>query len=221
MSSVKSISAANAVPTDLAAKLGSGGIKEILEIMWIGFHDLRRENIITASFGENRITQEWYIRVSKRWYSKNRAARMKIHITPITQYADDTMAISSRNSPTIDFCFRAWNIADGYFGAECKLLKENDDKKAKRYVETGVKNFISGRYGSSSSVSSMIGYILSGDIFEHVKALEAEIQTTAPKQNLSRELLVTDPQYKTKHMRKCDHQIITLHHLFFEFIASA
>jgi hypothetical protein len=129
------------------------------------------------------------------------------------------MAKSKRKSPSIDFCFRAWNSNDGYFGAECKNLYEKRLDKKRRYVETGVKHFISGYYASKSSVSAMIGYILSGDVSDAVSSLTPLIADTKPIQNLTREMLNPNPQYKSSHIRTSDNQKILLHHLFFDFVA--
>lgn len=219
MSSIKSISASNIIPVDIARRLGSGGLKEILEVMWLAFHDLQADSIDFTQDDEDDITQEWFIKLCDRWTRDNRAARVVLSLTPINQYADDTMAQTRGRSPTIDFCFRAWNKNDGYFGAECKNLYAGNHAKSKRYVEKGVKHFISGYYGSKSSVSAMIGYVLLGTVPEIVNELLPIMNDTCPTQNLSRELLVPEPQYKSLHERTTDHQQITVHHLFFQFVA--
>lgn len=219
MSSIRNISASNIVPSDIARRLGSGGLKEILEVMWLAYHDLKSDGIISANYDEDEITQEWFIRLYHRWTSDNRAARVNISLTPINQYTDDTMAKPRGKSPTIDFCFRAWNKDDGYFGAECKNLYVGNHAKSKRYVEKGVKHFISGYYSSKSSVSAMIGYVLLGTVPEIVNELLPIINDTDPTQNLGRELMVMDPQYKSIHTRTSDHQKITVHHLFFRFVS--
>ena len=85
------------------------------------------------------------------------------------------------------------------------------------YVDTGVQNYTSGRYGSQSSESSIIGYVLSGKIPEIVAELISKIATISPNSNLSRELRYADPQYASRHKRSTDGNEITLHHLFFDF----
>lgn len=205
------------MPIDLAKKLGKSGIIEVISVMWDGYHDIFSECIITPDMQENTITQEWFIRVSSRWNKENRAARIRLSLTPVTQYEDDTLAKPIGQPPTIDFCFRAWNRHDGYFGAECKNLFAHDQKHIKRYVATGVDNYISGRYGSKSTASAMIGYVLSGRISEIIEELRTEIAKEKPHLNLQREMYSEDPQYKSMHYRVLDGQFITLHHLFFNF----
>jgi hypothetical protein len=218
MSSVKDITTSNLMPIDLAKRLGANGIVEILTVFWQGYKDLRDESIITVTMQENEITQEWFIRISKRWNAENRAAIIGLDLIPIPQYEDDTLAKKRGSRPTIDFCFRTWSKSDGYFGAECKNLYENSPTYTKRYVDTGVKHYISGRYGSNSTTSSMIGYVLSGKIPAIVTALKKELQSTTPCMNLIRDMINPNvPQYKSNHLRTLDNAIITLYHLFFDF----
>lgn len=124
---------------------------------------------------------------------------------------------SSIQQNSIDFCFRDWDTSNSYFGAECKNLYNGRKDKIQRYIETGVMNYTSGRYGSQSSESALVGYVLSGEISEIVTELISEIATVSPVSNLSRELRYTEPQYASRHKRFTDKSEITLHHLFFDF----
>ena len=200
MSSIRNITASSAVPDDLAKRLGPAGINEILLTLWQGYHDMIADTSITITENteEDDITQEWYGKISLRWTGENRATILRINsIGPVHQYQDPTL--------------------NSYFGAECKNLYNHKKDKIKRYVETGVKNYISGRYGSQSSESSIIGYVLSGKIPEIVNELVSEIAKVTPVSNLSRELRYMEPQYSSQHMRNLDNQEITIHHLFFDF----
>lgn len=220
MSSIRNITPSNIVPVDLANLLGLSGVSIILETFWLAYHDLKADGIISPDYAENMITQEWVIKVTNRWFRENRASRINVYLIPQNQHEDDTMAKSKRKSPSIDFCFRAWNPSEGYFGAECKNLYNNKPDKKRRYVDTGVKHFVSGYYASKSTVSAMIGYILSGDISDAVNCLNPLIAETKPVQNLTREMMVSDPQYKSCHVRTNDSKEIILHHLFFDFVTS-
>jgi len=220
LSSIRNITASTAVPDDLARRLGSSGVYEILLTLWQGYYDLKADPNITISktTQEDDITLEWYGKISQRWADKNRATTLKMYnIGPVYQYPDSTLKKGHGYKPTIDFCFRDWNTSNSYFGAECKNLYNHKMDKIKRYVDTGVKNYTSGRYGSQSSESSIVGYVLSGKIPEIVTELIAEIATVAPISNLSRELRFKEPQYASKHKRSTDESEITLHHLFFDF----
>lgn len=220
MSSIRNITASSVVPDDLAKRLGPSGVNEILSILWQGYHDLIADTSITITENaeEDDITQEWYGKISQRWSSENRATSLRINsIGPVHQYQDSTLRKDRGYKPTIDFCFRDWDTSNSYFGAECKNLYDHKKDKIKRYVETGVNNYTSGRYGSQSSESSIVGYVLSGKISEIVAELVSEIATVAPVSNLSRELRYSEPQYVSQHKRSTDASEIKLHHLFFDF----
>ena len=220
MSSIRNITASSVVPDDLAKRLGPSGVNEILMTLWQGDYDLISDPaiLITATTEEDDITQEWFGKISQCWAKKNRATIIGINnIGPVHQYQDATLKKGRGHKPTIDFCFRDWDTSNSYFGAECKNLYDQRKDKIKRYVETGVKNYISGRYGSQSSEASIVGYVLSGKISTIVTELITGIATVKPVSNLSRELRFQDPQYYSRHIRLMDNNEITLHHLFFDF----
>lgn len=219
MSSIRNVSAATPMPVDLAEKLGAGGVAELLSVLWRGYDELCKANCITPDMAENTITQEWALRVQAIWYRVDRAARLNIVLEPAKQHEDYTLAKVKGSPPTIDFCFRSWDLNASYFGAECKNLYDHDKAHIERYVKTGVCNYTSGRYGSKSSVSSLVGYVLSGEISEIVDELRNEVAKTSPRLNISRDVGSTDPQYKSEHLRTLDGEIITIYHLFFDFTA--
>lgn len=224
MSSIRNITSSSTVPDDLAKRLGPAGVNEILLTLWKGYNDLITDTsvIINENTEEDDITQEWYGKISQRWTNENRATTLKINsIGPVHQYQDPTLKKKRGYKPTIDFCFRDWDTSNSYFGAECKNLYKNKKDKIKRYVDTGVKNYTTGRYGSQSSESSIVGYVLSGKIPDIVTELISEIAKTSPASNLSRELRYLEPQYASKHERTMDRKEITLHHLFFDFTHEA
>lgn len=220
MSSIRNITASSAVPDDLAKRLGPSGVNEILLTLWNGYYDLIADASITISetAEEDDITLEWYGKILQRWTNKNRATALRINnIGPVHQYPDPTLKKNRGYKPTIDFCFRDWDTTNSYFGAECKNLYNHRKDKIKRYVDTGIKNYTLGRYGSQSSEASIVGYVLSGEISEIVAELIAEISMVKPISNLSRELRFNGPQYVSQHKRATDKSTITLHHLFFDF----
>lgn len=221
VSSIKNIVASNAVSPDLAKKIGISGVNEILLVFWKSYDDIKndQEIIITPLTEEDEITQIWYQKLVKRWDSRNRATSVALNqVIPYHQYSDNTLKKRKGcKAPTIDFCFKDWDTANSYFGAECKNLYENKPDKIIRYVETGVNNYISGRYGSQSSEGSIIGYVLSGDIATLVDELTNELQNSTPIMNLIRNMSISNPQYKTQHIRCLDNSKIVLHHLFFDF----
>lgn len=223
MSSIRSITSSTPMPPDLAKKIGVGGVNEILSVFWKGYQELKSESsfVVNSSSEEDDITQKWYEKVLGIWDSRNRATSIALNgLQPIHQYADNTMKKrKGSKAPTIDFCFKDWSTDNSYFGAEAKNLYKSRADKIERYVSTGVDNFTTGRYGSQSSESSIIGYVLSGKIPDIVNELKVEMAKGSPVANLARSTSA-NPQYKSCHKRTLDNQEITLHHLFFDFVSA-
>lgn len=223
MSSIRNITSSTPMPPDLAKRIGVSGVNEIMGVFWKGYRELKSDAsfVVNASTEEDDITQKWYEKVVGIWDSRNRTTSIALNgLCPIYQYADNTMKKrKGSKSPTIDFCFKDWTTNNSYFGAEAKNLYESRPEKIKRYVSTGVDHYTTGRYGSQSSESSIIGYVLSGNISDIVGALKVEMAKGTPISNLARTSNV-DPQYKSCHKRTLDNQEITLHHLFFDFVSA-
>lgn len=223
MSSIRNITFSMPMPPDLAKKIGVGGVNEILSVFWKGYQELKSESsfVVNSSSEEDDITQKWYEKVLGIWDSRNRATSIALNgLQPIHQYADNTMKKrKGSKAPTIDFCFKDWSTDNSYFGAEAKNLYKSRADKIERYVSTGVDNFTTGRYGSQSSESSIIGYVLSGKIPDIVNELKVEMAKGSPVANLARSTSA-NPQYKSSHLRTIDNQEITLHHLFFDFVSA-
>ena len=223
MSSIRNITSSTPMPPDLAKKIGVGGVNEILDVFWKGYQELKSDTsfVTRTSSAEDDITQKWYEKILGIWDSRNRATSIALNgLRPIHQYGDNTMKKrKGAKAPTIDFCFKDWSTDNSYFGAEAKNLYESRLDKIERYVSTGVNNYTTGRYGSQSSESSLIGYVLSGKIPDIVSELRVEIAKGKPVANLARSTSA-NPQYKSSHLRTIDSQEITLHHLFFDFVSA-
>ncbi len=223
MSSIRNITSSTPMPPDLAKKIGVGGVNEILDVFWKGYSELKSDAsfVVNESSEEDDITQKWCEKIVGIWDSRNRATSIALNdLRPFHQYADNTMKKRrGSKAPTIDFCFKDWSTDNSYFGAEAKNLYESRSDKIERYVSTGVDNYTTGRYGSQSSESSIIGYVLSGKISDIVNELRVEMAKGKPTANLAR-TTSTNPQYKSVHLRTFDSQEITLHHLFFNFVSA-
>lgn len=223
MGSIRNIAASTPMPNDLAQKIGVHGVNEILDVLWQAYHALINDPSvkIDETTNEDDITQLWFAKVLLLWDGRNRATSVTLNrLIPMHQYADTTMRTRpGTKAPTIDFCFKDWSTTNSYFGAEAKNLYKDKADKIKRYVETGVKNYTSGRYGSQSSESSIIGYVLSGRIPDIVDKLRIEMLKVHPSSNLTRIMTKSDPEYQSRHFRTLDKKDIILHHLFFDFVA--
>lgn len=220
MSSVRDMTFSTSVPDDLARRLRPSGVREIVKVLWDSYHLLRDD--ARTSYGRNTdedlITQEWYAKIACIWSNKNRATCIRMaHFGPMHQYGDPTLKKKRGKMPTIDFCFRDWDTSNSYFGIECKKLYDKNANLLKRYVETGVNNYITGRYGSCSTESCVAGYVLSGAIDEEANALAPYLNATAPVKPFSRNYSSMNPEYLSQHVRQLDGAVIKLRHLFLDF----
>src|SRR5262249_16950948 len=129
------------------------------------------------------------------------------------------------NSPRIDVKYSVWssNIEIDYY-MEAKNLAENNWKKQstntsvnasslrKRYINTGIGNFSSGRYPNGC----ILGYVMEGKLSNIVKLLN---QILASNQR-SEEKLVNDRTYNVPYHYISKHNktsMPTLKHLMLDF----
>ena len=216
--SISKIVSSPTVPKDLASELGPEGVREILEIFWISYHDMMRAGYtVEEGKHEDEITEDWYGYIEKRWFCKNRATVIKLPLYPAAQHIDKTRAKPKGQPPKIDFCFRAWKPDERYFGAECKNLVEGDTYLNKRYMDTGVGHYVSGRYGSSSFENALVGYVLKGDMSNIINTLGEKMKEMDGTEGLSRDFSYIDPHYFSRHIRASDGERIKIDHLFFDF----
>lgn len=206
------------VPTDLASELGPQGVREILEVLWLSYHDMvLQKHAFDLTSREDNITEIWAVYVQRRWYKENRALEMNVVLDPVMQHLDDTKAKAIGQSPRIDYCFRALDPDKRYFGIECKNLAVKKNKLYDRYVETGIGNYSSGRYGSTSTENALIGYVLQGDIYEVVEKLNKKVEKDISTLDvLNRDFSFLDSHYHSRHTRVLDGKAILLDHLFFD-----
>lgn len=216
--SLEKIISSPTVPKDLANELGPEGLREILEILWLSYHDMiKAAYTIEEGQVEDEITEDWFGFIQQRWFGKNRATVIKLRLYPITQRTDKTMAKPRGQAPKIDFCFRTWRPDDRYFGVECKNLIEGDTYLNKRYIDTGVGNYVSGRYGATSAENALVGYVLEGDLPKIIKTLGEKIKEMGGTKDFTRDISFIDPHYLSRHIRISDGKEIKIDHLFFDF----
>ena len=69
------------MPYDLAKMIGCGGVKEILDVLWEGYHALKNDIsfVVDLSSEEDDITQKWYEKIVVIWCSRNRATSVSLY----------------------------------------------------------------------------------------------------------------------------------------------
>jgi hypothetical protein len=131
-------------------------------------------------------------------------------------------------APRIDIKISGgWVQEDVYYGLEAKILVETDWKKRsasyllKRYINTGIGNFINGRYSQGMPKGCLIGYVLHGSASE----IALKINTLILSDGQSKEGIVKSASisycpdyYQSRHIRTTDKKKIELQHVFLTFV---
>ncbi|HMT74851.1 MAG TPA: hypothetical protein PKA77_12345 [Chitinophagaceae bacterium] len=144
---------------------------------------------------ENNITAQ-LVGLMKR---NPKRSSLRIHLDRENYLDSDEIYAGLENadeSPRIDIKYTTWNAKEEVeFFMEAKNLAENDWQKAngatvnakalrKRYIETGIFNFTSGRYLNGC----LIGYVLEGSVMKVANLINQElIQAKRPNETLNKQ----------------------------------
>ena len=207
---------AASVPKDLAKRLGNQGIRKLLMLLTRAYRDLYDRQWVKADSPEDRITEEWFIHIQKRWKSDDACG-----LIPVPQKGDCTKAKSRGRPPTIDFCFRDEFYGESYFGAECKLLDQGCKSHLAAYLDMdeGIGRFISGRYAAATGAGAMVGYVRQGDCKVVADDLASGIKDLngAPSLSRSAPLPDFDQLYESRHLRTAGISPFLCYHLLLAF----
>ena len=116
---------------DLARKLGEKGIISILEIVCAAYTILYKNQLVKPEMSEDEITEELFKEIVFAW----KTSSITETVIPINQKIDKNQARDRGKPPTIDFCFRDRWVKEAFFGFECKLLAEGNNRLYKEYIE--------------------------------------------------------------------------------------
>jgi hypothetical protein len=203
-------------PDDLAEELGSDGIGTILIIICEAYKFLLILGKVKSAMNETRITEELFIELQAVMRTDE---YRNLSLYPIHEKSHDRNGKGSGKTPTIDFCFRDRWVRDRYFGAECKLLKENYETLYDDYVAGGVCRYLTGKYSENCSIGSMIGYITSGNTGDIISEVKNRVDKTynVSKMEKSDTINGFTGHYKSIHEREVGNTPFHIHHLFFSF----
>jgi len=201
-------------PEDLAKELGPDGITTLLSRICEAYENLYASGKVVCTMSEPEITEELFFELLDVWFDKGPRS-----LKPIPEKSHGKRKNGKKGkTPTIDFCFRTWD-PNSYFGAECKLLKENNSELYKLYVDEGVNRYLSGKYGEKCSVGSMIGYIIIGNTAESINKVKIRVDKLPNISNMKKSDSINGftNHYKSVHGRKVGNTPFHIHHLFFSF----
>ncbi|MBN2088039.1 hypothetical protein JW964_00410 [candidate division KSB1 bacterium] len=167
------------------------------------------EKIIQLDWNENDISSELHRHIKKnplrsKWkISTNPEAEIPKDITKVKGFAD--------KFPRIDFRLTSFISTYEYeYFFEAKNLKQNDSELKRRYINTGIDNFVSQKYTNGS----LIGYLLEGKTDETVKGINSLLE----KDERNTEILILRSNKLLKTYFESNHSNIgILKHLIFDF----
>lgn len=121
------------------------------------YHTSLKEQVIQLNWNENDISSELHRHIKEnplrqKWkVSTNVEAHIPTNISKVKGFSD--------TFPRIDFRLTSFVSAYEYeYFFEAKNLKQKSSALKRRYIDTGINNFITGKY----STGSIIGYLIQG-----------------------------------------------------------
>ena len=130
-------------------------------------------------------------------------------------------------APRIDIKISGgWVLEDEYYGIEAKILVERDWKTRnasylrRRYIATGIDNFVNGQYSDKMDRGCMAGYVVQGSASE----IALRINNLLIRNGRNKEMMLNRHSingcsdcYQSKHIRTTDKKEVELHHVFLTF----
>lgn len=171
---------------NIAKAFKNSFIQMCLEIIIEGYNETIKPGEYNTDWEEDNLTAQLILQMEKlRVVRKN---QISINAqSPIYSTEMKSEGVSSKRAPVIDLKLSTWDsdIEHQYF-FEAKNLSERNWTKANgasvsatyyinRYIDTGIKNFISGRYSNGS----IIGYVVQGKTESILNKINTKIETQA------------------------------------------
>lgn len=130
-------------------------------------------------------------------------------------------------APRIDIKISGgWVQENVYYAVEAKILVAEDWKSRKnsqlraRYIDTGIDNFVSGRYSPDISRGCILGYVVQGTPSEIIRKINRLLvhRGREAEQLTNRHAINGYPDcYQSEHTRVTDQQTLYLHHILLVF----
>ncbi|MBN2612522.1 MAG: hypothetical protein JXB00_13275 [Bacteroidales bacterium] len=197
-----------ALNTSVANKFKDAFEQKCFRLIIDAYRTSLNEKVIQLDWNENDISSELhrYIKTNLlriKWkISTNVEANIPKDIQKVKGFAD--------KFPRIDF--RLTSIISIYeyeYFFEAKNLKQNDTALKRRYIDTGIDNFVSGKYANGS----LVGYLLEGKAEETIGGINRLLE----KDKRNTEILIFKNHELFESYYESDHlEIGTLKHLIFD-----
>lgn len=144
--------------THLRQVLSPDAHKQLLEIILLAYNQTLEMGMITDDMVEDDITERICIRASFICRS------IAIDLQPFHQKSDRSRTSRRRGkAPAVDISFVTGWGGDVFFGLECRVLEETNQRLYKEYIDEGIERFVSEKYCSHADRAAMVGYVRQGD----------------------------------------------------------
>ena len=167
------------------------------------------EQVIQLDWNENDISFELYEKIEINPLK----IKYGIHISPEFRIPKNVPKIKgfADKLPRIDLKMAHYALKNEFkYFFEAKNLKQNDSAIKRRYIDTGIDNFLSKKYENGS----LIGYLLEGKTNETIKGINSLLE----KDKRNTETLIFKSNKLIKTYYESNHSDIgTLKHLIFDF----
>ena len=131
-------------------------------------------------------------------------------------------------APRIDIKISGgWVHEDEYYGVEAKILVGKDWRTRdasylrRRYIATGIDNFVNGQYSDKMDRGCIAGYVVQGSASE----IASKINNLLIHDRRDKEKMMNRHSingcldcYQSNHIRTTDNEEIELHHIFLTFV---
>ena len=131
-------------------------------------------------------------------------------------------------APRIDIKISGgWVHENVYYGIEGKVLVENDwgtrtaSDSRRRYIATGIDNFVNGRYSDKLDMGCMVGYVVQG----RASGIASKINNLLARDGRNKEKMMNPHSingcsdcFRSNHTRTTDNKEIKLCHVFLTFV---
>ncbi|RLD54157.1 MAG: hypothetical protein DRJ01_18430 [Bacteroidetes bacterium] len=167
------------------------------------------EKVIQLVWNENDISSELHKHIKENPIRK----KWKVSTNVESHIPKDIRKVKGFSSkfPRIDFRLSTFAKSDEYeYFFEAKNLKQNSSALKRRYINTGINNFVSEKYANGS----LIGYLLEGKTDETVKGINSLLR----KDKRQNEILnFTSNKLFNSYYESYHPDIRILKHLIFDF----
>ena len=170
-------------------------------------------NSFSLNFDENDITAILHNHIDKNPKRKKWKISTNLEKHLFDKKAEQKKGFASKFS-RIDLGFsNFWGIEEYKYYLEAKNIKSNDSGSKRRYINTGIDNFLKGgKYEKCDGF--LVGYILEGTIKECVEGINKLLK----KDNRENEKIVKTSKFLTIDSHFSQHLEKDIYHLFLSYL---